>query len=163
MPKTAELRDINADPESLNDLSLSELRVLWQQCCPKVPPTPHRCLLVRDLALLAQCGGTRLPRETDALVKSAMKAASVTRSPDERFSPRRTRLPSPKAVQGMPAGAVLVREWGGQPHRVTVLGAGLFEYQNKTYKSLTQVAKQITGAHWSGPCFFGLNKFRRKA
>jgi hypothetical protein len=162
MSKTTELRDINADPESLNRLSLAELRALWQQSCPKVTPTLHRCLLVRDLALVAQSGGTRLPRETEALVKAAMKAASVTRSQDEQPS-RRARLPSPKAVQGMPAGAVLVREWGGHDHRVTVLGAGLFEYQNQTYKSLTQVAKVITGAHWSGPCFFGLNKFRRKA
>ena len=55
-------------------------------------------------------------------------------------------------------GTVLLREWGDREHKVLVTAEGLFEYEGSTFKSLTAVARQITGAHWSGPMFFGLNK-----
>jgi hypothetical protein len=53
------------------------------------------------------------------------------------------------------AGTVLVREWQGVNHTVTVLDKGV-SYDGKLYRSLTAVADAITGAHWSGPEFFGL-------
>jgi hypothetical protein len=53
-------------------------------------------------------------------------------------------------------GTILLREWGDRDHRVTVTAEGLFEYEGHTFKSLTAVARHITGAHWSGPLFFGL-------
>lgn len=52
-------------------------------------------------------------------------------------------------------GARLVREWHGRTHTVTVTEDG-FEYAGTSYPSLTMIAKKITGAHWSGPRFFGL-------
>lgn len=55
-------------------------------------------------------------------------------------------------------GTILLREWGEREHRVTVTAEGLFEYQGRNFKSLTAVARHITGAHWSGPLFFGLSK-----
>ena len=54
-------------------------------------------------------------------------------------------------------GARLVREWHGRTHTVTVAEDG-FEHGGTTYPSLTKIAKKITGAHWSGPRFFGLVK-----
>lgn len=55
----------------------------------------------------------------------------------------------------------MVRTWRGQTHEVTVLENGKqFVYRDKTYPSLTQIAQQITGAHWSGPRFFGLNRVK---
>jgi len=54
------------------------------------------------------------------------------------------------------SGARLVREWNGRTYTVTVTEDG-FEYGGKFYRSLTKVARVITGAHWSGPRFFGLN------
>lgn len=161
MNKTEELQRCQANPDSLNQLSLSELRALWSRSCPKIPPPPHRCLLERDLAFVAQSGGTKLPRETDALIRAAMKVASVSRI--EGDQPIRAMPKGPKAANDLPVGARLVREWGGKTHEVTALGGGWFQYQGQSYKSLTQVAKVITGAHWSGPCFFGLHRFRRKA
>ena len=56
-------------------------------------------------------------------------------------------------------GARLVREWHGRTHTVTVTEDG-FEYAGTTYPSLTKIAKKITGAHWSGPRFFGLVRDR---
>jgi hypothetical protein len=56
-------------------------------------------------------------------------------------------------------GASLVRQWRGHTHTVLVREDG-FEYEGQCYRSLTVIAERITGAHWSGPRFFGLNKRR---
>lgn len=55
------------------------------------------------------------------------------------------------------SGAVLTRKWKNQDHTVHVNDNG-FEYQGKSYKSLSKIAKSITGYERSGPAFFGLNK-----
>ena len=57
-------------------------------------------------------------------------------------------------------GATLVRQWRGFTHTVLVREDG-FEYEGQRYRSLTVIAEQITGAHWSGPRFFGLGKRAR--
>jgi hypothetical protein len=54
-------------------------------------------------------------------------------------------------------GTTLVRQWRGHAHSVLVREDG-FEYQGQRYRSLSVVAERITGAHWSGPRFFGLTK-----
>jgi hypothetical protein len=58
-------------------------------------------------------------------------------------------------------GTRLLREWGGKTHTVIVLEDG-FEYEGERYLSLTQIARRITGAHWSGPRFFGLRRVRHE-
>ena len=58
-------------------------------------------------------------------------------------------------------GARLVREWGGVTHEVTVVDGG-FLWKGEIRKSLSAIAEEITGAHWSGPRFFGLTS-RAKA
>jgi hypothetical protein len=57
-------------------------------------------------------------------------------------------------------GATLVRRWRGHTHTVLVREDG-FEYEGQRYRSLSLIAAQITGAHWSGPRFFGLTKHAR--
>ena len=57
-------------------------------------------------------------------------------------------------------GASLVRRWRGHTHTVLV-GEDGFEYDGQRYRSLTVIAERITGAHWSGPRFFGVNKRAR--
>lgn len=52
-------------------------------------------------------------------------------------------------------GARLIREWQGQTHVVNVLDAG-YDYQGRIYRSLSAIAREITGTAWSGPLFFGL-------
>ncbi|MEL6584696.1 MAG: DUF2924 domain-containing protein [Pseudomonadota bacterium] len=61
------------------------------------------------------------------------------------------------AARAASPGAVLVREWQGKTYRVDVTEDG-FVLDGETYRSLSAVAKHITGAHWSGPRFFGLSK-----
>src|SRR5690606_22469238 len=57
-------------------------------------------------------------------------------------------------------GAVLTREYRGQTIEVTVLPKG-FEWEGQVYRSLSAVAKAVTGSHWNGNLFFGLNKGTR--
>jgi hypothetical protein len=57
-------------------------------------------------------------------------------------------------------GATLVRQWRGCTHTVLVGEEG-FEYEGQRYRSLSVIAERITGAHWSGPRFFGLIKRAR--
>lgn len=59
-------------------------------------------------------------------------------------------------------GTVLVREYGEREHRVTALADGGFEYEGRRFKSLSAVARHITGSQWSGPVFFGLVKSQRE-
>ena len=58
------------------------------------------------------------------------------------------------------AGTTLVRQWRGHTHTVLVQKDG-FEHDGQRYRSLTVIAERITGAHWSGPRFFGLTKQAR--
>jgi hypothetical protein len=68
------------------------------------------------------------------------------------------RLPKPRAA----AGTVLIREWRGVRHRVTVLDDAVV-YRGQRYKSLSEVARIIPGARWSGPRFFGLGRRTQEA
>jgi hypothetical protein len=57
-------------------------------------------------------------------------------------------------------GTILVREWGGDRHEVRVLESG-FEYRGMPYRSLSALARLITGTSWNGPAFFGLRDANR--
>jgi hypothetical protein len=67
-------------------------------------------------------------------------------------------------ISGMPScssqvhpGSRLIRVWRGETHQVTVLEDG-YLYADKKWRSLSAIAKAITGTRWSGPVFFGLKK-----
>jgi len=59
-------------------------------------------------------------------------------------------------------GTRLIKEHGGSRHVVTILQAG-YEYQGKTYSSLSQIASEIAGTRWNGWAFFGLKRKKGKA
>jgi hypothetical protein len=59
-------------------------------------------------------------------------------------------------------GTTLLREWHGIQHRLTVLEDGV-QFGGERYRSLSQVARKITGSRWSGPLFFGLKSARTEA
>ncbi len=69
-----------------------------------------------------------------------------------RTSPPKKRTAPPTRLG---AGAILIREWRGVRHEVRVMGDG-FIHQDQAYKSLSEVARAITGSRWNGPLFFGL-------
>lgn len=68
------------------------------------------------------------------------------------------RKPMPRKLT---PGTRLVRDWRGVGHTVTVLADG-FEYDGRHWKTLTAVARSITGSHWNGPLFFGLTARKKK-
>jgi len=65
--------------------------------------------------------------------------------------------PQTREGAGLKAGAVLVREWKGRLERVTVLEEG-FAWNGQTFRSLSQIAKAMTGTNWNGHRFFGLRQ-----
>ena len=64
---------------------------------------------------------------------------------------------SASAAVSLTPGTRLLREWQGRTHHVTVVTGG-FEYDGKVWRSLSAIARSITGTRWSGPAFFGLNR-----
>jgi hypothetical protein len=75
----------------------------------------------------------------------------------ERVEGKKSVATLKKASSGskLSVGARLVREWHGRTHTLDVIDSGL-RYDGRDYKSLSQIAREITGARWSGPRFFGL-------
>ena len=65
--------------------------------------------------------------------------------------------PAKTTTPTLQPGGRLVRDWNGVTHVVDVTEAG-FEWRGKSWRSLSAIAREITGAHWSGPRFFGLTK-----
>lgn len=115
------------------------------------PPKISRDLLVLGIAYRRQemkHGG--LGKATLRKLQTLAKALRITGQVG----------PSPSLA--LKPGVRLVRKWHSRTHTVTVTEYG-FEYGGKSYTSLSQIAKKITGAHWSGPRFFGLLAKRKSA
>jgi len=130
--------------DRIRSLGLEELRLEWRQQYHSEPPKISRGLLVLALGYKLQeieHGG--LSKSTRRKLQTIAKAL------------RTTGRVGPTPILNLKPGSRLVREWHGRTHTVTVTEDG-FEYAGVSYASLTRVAKKITGAHWSGPRFFGL-------
>lgn len=80
-------------------------------------------------------------------------SVAVRRTLRSIISKKKTLVTAPPS--SLSPGTVLLREWNGRNYQVEVIKNG-FVMDNIKYKSLTAIAKRITGAHWSGPRFFGL-------
>ena len=124
--------------------SIKDLRREWRRLYHSEPPRISSDLLIRGI-------GYRLQEiEHGGLGKSTRrKLQTIARAL------RTTGRVGPTPGPNLKPGARLVREWHGRTHTVTVTEDG-FEYAGSKYPSLTKIAKKITGAHWSGPRFFGL-------
>jgi Protein of unknown function (DUF2924) len=131
-------------PDALDDASLDELRGEWRRLYRSEPPRISRDLLIRGM------GYRRQEIQHGGLGKSARRKLKTLA---KMFRTKGRVAPDPGL--NLKPGARLVREWHGRTHTVTVTEDG-FECAGTTYRSLTEVAKKITGARWSGPRFFGL-------
>jgi hypothetical protein len=125
------------------------LRARWHELFGSEPPPLGRKYLQSRLAYRIQelaYGGLSdgAKDQIDALV--ADEDARIKGKP-------RVRVMRDRPI----AGTRLIREWKGVEHQVTVLTDG-FEYQGQNYKSLSAIARRITGTRWNGPVFFGLRK-----
>jgi hypothetical protein len=136
---------IERELDRIRSLNLEELRLEWRLLYHGEPPKMSRDLLVLALGYRLQeveHGG--LSKSTRRKLQTIAKAL------------RTTGRVGPTPSLNLKPGARLVREWRGRTHNVTVTEDG-FEYGGTSYQSLTKIAKKITGAHWSGPRFFGLS------
>jgi len=140
------------DVEGLEQRSRADLRVLWADEFKQAPPSS----LGRDILALG-IAYARQERRYGGLSKSVAK--ELTRlmqrvlgegTPGKR-SPRSTLTVSPLPR----AGTILVREWQGVPHQVTVTSDG-FLWNGSHHRSLSGIARAITGTAWNGHRFFGL-------
>lgn len=75
--------------------------------------------------------------------------------------PTATIAPTPQPKRGLAPGSVISRDWHGRRIEITVLDDGRFEHDGVPYRSLSAVAKAVTGAHWNGRLFFGIAETKR--
>jgi hypothetical protein len=138
--------------DQLRELNPEGLRAQWQTLFGADPPSKLRfSLLVQGIAYRLQekaLGGLK-PATVRMLERIADDASA-----------RRQAAPTPAKIR-VTTGTVLIREWHGTKHQVTVLQDGFF-YRAKHFDSLSQIARTITGSRWSGPLFFGLKSSRKE-
>jgi hypothetical protein len=145
-PRNADVAEVDRQIVELVDRSTHELRLAWRQLHRTGPPQGlSRDLLIRTLANQLQEGIHG--RANGALRRRLQTLAGAFDRDGASFDPGLV----------FKTGTTLVRQWRGQVHTVLVREGG-FEYEGQRYRSLTMIAERITGAHWSGPRFFGLTK-----
>jgi hypothetical protein len=130
----------------LSAATIFELRREWRRLHRAAPPMRlSRDLLMRGITYKLQ------ERLRGSLSKSILRKLEGMSVESEATSAHK---PPPIFLK---AGTRLIREWRGVTHTVLVQAQG-FEWNGQRYRSLTIIAHKITGAHWSGPRFFGLRK-----
>lgn len=134
----------------LEALDASNLQMRWREAFGRNPPARLGVdLLRRVIAYRVQeleLGG--LSRQARLRLKAAGSQAGKENTSRGSGS-------SPFHVK---AGTRFVREWQGEVHEVEAIDTGNFVYRGKTYRSLSTLAREITGTHQSGPRFFGISR-----
>ena len=136
---------------SLSRLGIDELRERWKAMFGKAPSRDiSRSFLTRAIAyrLQERAFGALKPstrRVLAELVHDGANESSLVAEPSRIVRP----------------GAVLVREWRGISHQVSVVEKG-FCFRGKRYRSLSGVAREVTRTRWSGPLFFGLKQSKEE-
>lgn len=133
--------------EALRNCSASALRQQWRSVFRSVAPDIPPDLMRRAITWRLQ------ERVHGGLAPSAMKVIAALQTSLARDG-------GITAALALKPGTRLVREWHGQTYHVLVCDEG-YEYDQRRYRSLSQIARQITGAAWSGPRFFGLKSDKR--
>jgi Protein of unknown function (DUF2924) len=147
-------QNVSTRIDHLDKLSRAELRVLWEREFSETAPTTlGRDILALGIAYTRQerrHGGLAKPvaRELDRLLARVLRDG-------EAGAPR-------PATTALWTGTILVREWRGTTHHVTVVDDS-FIWNGTTYRSLSSIAHAITGTKWNGPRFFGMRDEKGKA
>jgi hypothetical protein len=132
--------------QSLPSMPKERLFELWRESFGNAAGKMRPEVMLPILAFKIQekaYGGLR-PEAQEQLRQIAISLNPKSRRPNEaseRFLP----------------GTRLIREWKGKRHEVTLTADG-YEHEGQMYKSLSRIASNITGTHWSGPAFFGTKK-----
>lgn len=143
--------EVEARLAGLEALTIRDLRREWQNIYQAAPPSR----LSRDLLTCAIAYDIQQRAHGDLRPATQRRLRTVAETPAGKAEPGFA-----PAIALKP-GARLVREWHGRVHTVAVLDHG-FDYEGEIHRSLTQIARRITGAHWSGRVFFGLRTRARQ-
>jgi hypothetical protein len=139
-------KDISTQVAQLPDLSKGQLGELWQKLYKKpAPPGIRREILIPFLAYRIQ-----------EIAYGGLKPA--TRAELRRIAQALKRNPGSSELLPRPRikpGTRLLRQWRGETHEVFVTDSG-YEHRGIRYRSLSEIARKVTGTRWSGPAFFGL-------
>ena len=135
----------------LDDLPTEELKARWRALYGKEPPRFNRQFLIKRLAYRIQelaYGG--MPDELRNRMDRLLEA--------EGYNELGVKVRDRKPATDRPIpGTMFIREWEEERHEVTVR-EDCFEYQGMPGRSLSAIARKITGTRWNGPAFFGLRK-----
>ena len=153
MTDTQHSSSVAAQLATLPSLPMPDLWALWDQHFPRRPAHRNRHYVESRLAyrIQEQAYGA-LPTPIRRMLVEAGAKHSKIKSAAGRSA--QTLL--------MP-GTTLIREWDEREYRVTVTPDGLYALDGQVFKSLSAVARHITGTHWSGPKFFGLRDKKETA
>ncbi len=139
--------DLSAKLTALAGLDATSLRVEWRRLYRSHPPKrAGRDLLAQAVAYNLQ---ERALGGLGATTKRKLRALA-----EQLETGNGTIFDAGIALK---PGAKLVREWHGETYSVIALDSG-FVFNGRRYRSLSEIAREITGAHWSGPRFFGLKR-----
>jgi Protein of unknown function (DUF2924) len=142
---------------SLANLDGGQLCLQWRNHLGGTPPAHlPRGLLARVLAQRLQAAALG---DLDKATLRTLRRAKGGDGVESVHRPFASREAATKDGVNLKAGALLVREWNGALQRVMVLDKG-FAWNGKTYGSLSQIAKAMTGTSWNGHRFFGLRPAR---
>lgn len=130
------------------DLNINELRQMWEKAFDN-PPPPRTGRELLELGV-----GWQQQSKTQGGLDRATREEIVSLVRDTRAG--RDPVPTQRKAE-LRSGSTLVREWNGNTYQVQVIDAG-YLFENKVWRSLSEIARAITGAHWNGPKFFGLRQ-----
>jgi DUF2924 family protein len=156
-------RQSDCDLGDLDRLSRSELRHLWRQQFGGEPPSSFGgdllALAIAHARQERQYGGIpkSVARELDRLFDRALPGSSGSGGQGGAGTHRGAHKPNGQSPMLTRPGTILVREWQGTTHQVTVLVDG-FLWNGRAHNSLSGIARAITGTKWSGPRFFGMRE-----
>jgi len=140
------------DPEldALTTASRADLIAQWEAAYHRPPPKG----ISRRLLEYAAAYNIQVRRYGGLKPSTKRKLRQIAEAARERRL-NGTKAGPPKIRRQLGTGTRLIRDWHGTTHTVDVVEGG-FRYNGLIYKSLSEIAKLITGAHWSGPRFFGV-------
>jgi hypothetical protein len=150
-PSEADRTRLTLDLEALASMNLDAMRALWRQRISKpYPPKLKSPEIFRGLL------GYKLREQVEGSLSSAARRKLAEIERKAKTGEKVDLLPR------LNVGVRLEREYRGVLHEVDVVEGG-FRHQDTVYSSLSEVARAITGARWSGPRFFGLKGASPKA
>jgi hypothetical protein len=151
---------LDASVASLSGLNVDQLRLRWRNHLGGIAPARLPAwLFMRLLAYRIQAAAFG---DLDNAILRRLREPRDEALESGGARPFATRGPTTREGVGLKSGALLVREWNGRLERVIVHDDG-YAWNGCAYRSLSQVAKAITGTNWNGHRFFGLKAVRNCA